>query len=185
MIPSIRRSLTSTSGARRTRRPTRACASASVRAVAVGLVVLALLGAGIGRSARAATDPIGAHSMLQLNDPPSFMEAMFAQAAAMHASAIRLDVAPALIFSSDSAPPDFSGLDRVVALAQAYHLQVVADLLPTPAWMADCATPTSNPSRCATDDLSAYGSIVSQIVTRADPVIRDWEVWNEPDAAQF
>ena len=43
----------------------------------------------------------------------------------MHASAIRLDVAPALIFSTPSQPPDFSGLDEVVALAQTYHLQVV------------------------------------------------------------
>lgn len=151
----------------------------------VALAVVALAGTGVARPARAATDPIGAHSMLQLDDPPSFMDAMFAQAAAMHASAIRLDVAPALIFTSQSAPPDFSGLDRVVALAQAYHLQVVADLLTIPAWMADCATPTGHPSRCATDDLSGYGSVISQIVTRADPVIRDWEVWNEPDAAQF
>ncbi len=79
--------------------------------VALGLSVLALLTAGVARPADAApvahsavaVDPVGAHSMLQLNDPPSFMEAMFAQAAAMHASAIRLDVAPALVFSSPSA----------------------------------------------------------------------------------
>jgi hypothetical protein len=147
--------------------------------------VLAFVSAGRARPARAASDPIGAHSMLQLDDPPSFMEAMFAQAVAMHASAIRLDVAPALIFAAQSRPPDFSGLDEVVTLAQRYHLQVVADLLTIPPWMAQCATPTSDPSRCATDDLSGYASVISQIVTRADPAIRDWEVWNEPDTAQF
>ena len=123
--------------------------------------------------------------MLQLDDPPSFMEAMFAQAAAMHASAIRLDVAPALVFSSQGRPPDFSGLDEVVALAQRYDLSVVGDLLTIPTWMADCATPTSTPSRCATDDLSGYASVISQIAARADPAIRDWEVWNEPDTTQF
>lgn len=123
--------------------------------------------------------------MLQLDDPPSFMEAMFAQAAAMHAAAIRLDVAPALIFTSPSRPPDFSGLDEVVALAQTYHLRVVADLLTIPTWMARCTTPTSTPSRCATDDLAGYGSVIGQIVRRADPVIRDWEVWNEPDTGEF
>lgn len=53
--------------------------------------------------------------MLQLDDPPSFMDAMFRQASAMGASAIRLDVAPALVFASPSDPPDFSGLDEVVA----------------------------------------------------------------------
>ncbi|MFZ1994116.1 MAG: choice-of-anchor D domain-containing protein, partial [Solirubrobacteraceae bacterium] len=130
-------------------------------------------------------NPIGAHSMLQLDDPPSFMEAMFAQAAAMHASAIRLDVAPALVFANQSQPPDFSGLDEVVALAQRYHLRVVGDLLTIPPWMAQCATPTSNPSRCATGDLAGYASVIGQIVSRADPVIRDWEVWNEPDTAEF
>jgi hypothetical protein len=145
---------------------------------------LALCGP-VASPARAAIDRIGAHSMLQLDDPPSFMEAMFAQAAAMHATAIRLDVAPALIFTSQTQPPDFSALDEVVALARTYHLQVVADLLTIPAWMAQCATPTSSPSRCATADLSAYGSVIAQIVRRADPVIRDWEVWNEPDNGAF
>jgi hypothetical protein len=123
--------------------------------------------------------------MLQLDDPPSFMEAMFAQAAAMHAAAIRLDVAPALIFTSPSQPPDFSGLDDVDALARTYHLQVVADLLTIPTWMAQCAAPTSTPSRCATNDLAGYGSVIAQVVRRADPVIRDWEVWNEPDTGEF
>jgi hypothetical protein len=58
--------------------------------------------------AAAAGNPVGVHSMLQLNSPYSFMQAMFAQAAGMHASAIRLDVAPALVFTDPSQPPDFS-----------------------------------------------------------------------------
>ena len=181
--------MTSTSEASRTRRPTFGCARPSRapgRLVTLGLALAALIVAGTAPTANAAAeDPIGAHSMLQLDDPPSFMEAMFAQAAAMHASAIRLDVAPALIFTNRSQPPDFSGLDEVVALAQSYHLQVVADLLGIPTWMAHCATPTNAPSRCATDDLSDYASAIGQIVSRADPVIRDWEVWNEPDTAEF
>src|SRR3984885_12055064 len=136
MIPSTTRSLTCTSGVRRTRTPMRACARTAALGLAV-LAVLAVLTTGVAGPARAATNPIGAHSMLQLDDPPSFMEAMFAQSAAMHAGAIRLDVAPALIFTSPSQPPDFSGLDEVVALAQTYHLRVVADLLTIPTWMAD------------------------------------------------
>ncbi len=149
------------------------------------LALVAAASAGPAAPAWAAADPIGAHSMLQLDDPPSFMAAMFAQAAAMHASAIRLDVAPALVFEAQSRPPDFSGLDAVVGLARSYHLQVVADLVTVPSWMAQCATPTSDPTRCATDDLSGYASVIRQIVSRADPVIGDWEVWNEPDTAAF
>jgi len=82
--------------------------------------LLACVGAMGMRVPAAAADesPIGAHAMLQLNDPPSFDQAMFQEAAAMHASALRMDIAPAIVFSSESQPPDFSGLDRVMALAQ-------------------------------------------------------------------
>jgi hypothetical protein len=138
-------------------------------------------------AATASVSPIGAHSMLQLNDPPSFMAAMFAEAAGMGASSIRLDVAPALVFPDSTSNPDFSGLDEVMALAGEYHLQVVADLMTIPPQLADCppSTPPSDAARCATDDLQTYGSLISQIVTHADPVIRDWEIWNEPDSGQF
>jgi hypothetical protein len=155
-----------------------------VAALAVSAAI-ALAGLAAGAGVALAQNPVGVHSMLQLDDPPSFMEAMFEQAAVMHASAIRLDVAPALMFSSQSQAPDFSGLDEVTTLAQTYHLPVVADLVTIPTWLADCATPTSDPTRCATDDLDAYGSVIGQIVSHADPVIRDWEVWNEPDTAAF
>jgi polysaccharide biosynthesis protein PslG len=158
----------------------------AVLAVTATLGVTASVGVAALPAAAAAQAPVGVHSMLQLNDPPSFMQAMFAQAAAMHASAIRLDVAPALIFDGGpSAPPDFSGLDEVMSLAQTYGLRVVADLMTIPPWMANCAVPNDDPSRCATGDLAGYGSVVGQIVSRADRVIRDWEVWNEPDTSAF
>jgi hypothetical protein len=141
-----------------------------------------------GASAASATpDPVGVHSMLQLNTPYSFMQAMFAQAAGLHASVIRLDVAPALIFTTRSGAPDYTGLDEVMALSQQYHLRVVADLLTIPPWMASCrgGSDQSAPARCATNDLAGYGSIISQIVRHADPVLRDWEIWNEPDSGEY
>jgi hypothetical protein len=134
-----------------------------------------------------AAEPIGAHSMLQLSSPHSFMQAMFAEAAGMHASAIRLDVAPALVFTDPSASPDFSGLDEVMALSQQYHLRVIGDLFTIPWWIAACATPgdISDTHRCGTNDLADYQSVITQIVAHADPVIRDWEIWNEPDTDEF
>jgi hypothetical protein len=128
---------------------------------------------------------IGAHSMLQLNSPYGFMQDMFAEAAGMHASAIRLDVAPALVFAEPSAPPDFAGLDHVMAISEEYHLRVVGDLFTVPWWIATCPSATSQPVRCGTDDLADYRSMIAQIVAHADPVIRDWEIWNEPDTADF
>lgn len=136
--------------------------------------------------ARAAYSPIGVHSMLYLNTPRSFMESMFAQAAGMHASSIRLDVAPALIFTSASGTPDFSGLDEVMTLAQRYHLRVLADLLTVPPWMSSCSSgDDATRSRCAPASISDYGRMIGKIVGHADPVIRDWEVWNEPDRGEF
>src|SRR5947209_3906909 len=123
--------------------------------------------------AEAAVSPIGAHSMLQVSSPPQFMHAMFAEASAMHASSIRLDVQPSIVFTSPSSPPDFTGLDEVMALSQQYHLRVVADLLSLPPWIASCRRPWGDPARCGTDDLTDYGSVISQIVAHADPVIRD------------
>src|SRR5689334_20351368 len=92
---------------------------AMLATLAAILLSLALLGSSAG-AARAAESPIGAHSMLQLSSPLPFMQAMFAEAAAMHASSIRLDVAPALVYHDPLQPPDFTGLDEVVALANAY-----------------------------------------------------------------
>ncbi|MGZ4326142.1 MAG: choice-of-anchor D domain-containing protein [Solirubrobacteraceae bacterium] len=154
--------------------------------VLAGLVALsislALLGASAG-AARAAESPIGAHSMLQLNSPYPFMQKMFAEAAAMHASAIRLDVAPALVYHDPLQPPDFTGLDEVVALANAYHLQVVGDLTTIPWWISACASPRdiSPMTLCGTDDLADYRAELTEIVRRADAAIRYWEIWNEPD----
>ncbi|HEY2005442.1 MAG TPA: choice-of-anchor D domain-containing protein [Solirubrobacteraceae bacterium] len=124
--------------------------------------------------------------MLQLNSPYPFMQTMFAEAARMHASAIRLDVAPALIFPSQGGAADFGGLDEVMALAQEYHLRVLADLFTIPPWMAGCsAIGAVARSRCAPDDEADYGSIITRIVSHADPIIRDWEIWNEPDSSAF
>jgi hypothetical protein len=152
------------------------------RALVAATFVLAAAGPAPARAA----NPIGVHSMLYLNTPPAFMESMFAEAAGMHASAIRLDVAPALIFPSQGDPPDYSGLDQVMTLAQRYHLRVLADLLTIPPWMAAC--PDSDPvsrSRCPPASISDYGHMIGQIAAHAEPVIRDWEIWNEPDRAEF
>jgi hypothetical protein len=146
------------------------------------------VGVGLTGTADAVSDPIGMHSMLQLDDPPAFMQAMFAEAAAAGASAIRLDVAPALIFTGPAQPPNFSGLDEVISLSQEYDLPVVGDLFTIPYWIADCATPAAaaaGVSRCPTDDLADYGAEISQIVAHANPVIQDWEIWNEPDNGEF
>jgi hypothetical protein len=50
--------------------------------------------------------------MLQLNAPLPFMQRMFAEAAAMHASAIRLDVQPTTVFTNPASHPTSPGSIR-------------------------------------------------------------------------
>ena len=161
-----------------------------VRGAHILVVLLAGLALGGVRAptARAGTDPIGVHSMLQVNSSSSLMQEMFSEASALHAGAIRLDVAPALIFPNGPSHPDFSGLDEIMGLARQDNLRVSADLFTIPAWLADCPSPTSDPGatgRCPTTDLIGYSSVIRQIVSHADPVIHDWEIWNEPDSGAF
>jgi hypothetical protein len=156
-------------------------------AALVAVMALVVSNVASTKVAVAAGSPIGAHSMLQLNSPYSFKQAMFAEAAGMHASAIRLDVAPYQVFPDQSMQPEFAGLDEVMALSEQYHLRVVADLFTVPTWMANCQAPTDpfHMTRCGTDDLADYRAVIALIVAHADPVIRDWEIWNEPDIGEF
>lgn len=179
MMVALRGAVSRVQGLRR-RRGRRARLAVAVASLVCSFAVAASLA-----SAAPAQSFIGDHSMLQLNSPYGFMQDMFAEAAGMHAAAIRLDVAPALVFTEPSKPPDFSGLDHVMALAEHYHLRVVGDLFTIPRWIAACQTPTPDPTRCGTDDLSDYRSMIAQIVAHSDPVIRDWEIWNEPDTTTF
>ena len=115
--------------------------------------------------------PIGAHSMLYLNTPFGAKQAMFAQAAAMGASEIRVDIELSAVFPVAEQPPkgsssplaglpvvgrpapqgpndaptthpDWSGVDQYLQLARRYHLRVLADLTSTPSYMADCPAGT-------------------------------------------
>ncbi len=137
-------------------------------------------------SAQADSNPIGAHSMLQVNSSHALMQTMFAAAASLHAGAIRVDVAPALIFPDRPTNPDYRGLDEIMGLSRQYHLQVVADLFTIPTWLANCPSPDQPVvARCGTDDLTGYAAVIGQIVRHAVSVIHDWEIWNEPDSEQF
>ncbi|HET9105430.1 MAG TPA: choice-of-anchor D domain-containing protein [Solirubrobacteraceae bacterium] len=164
----------------RRRGPAAALALGCLIALACAVTPAAAADPGPGES------PVGVHSMLYLDTPAGFMRTMFAQAAALHASDIRLDVAPALIFPTATGTPDFSGLDMVMSLAREYRLRVLADLITVPSWMSSCPGPDPElAARCPPDDRAAYGAMIARIVRHADPVITDWEVWNEPDRGEF
>jgi hypothetical protein len=121
--------------------------------------------------------------MLYLDHPFGAKAAMFRAAAALGASTIRLDVALSGVFPTPAAPPDWSGVDQYMLLARRYHLRVLADLLATPWYMADCATPAQEALsyRCPPSDPAAWGRDAGRIAAHTHGVIDDFEIINEPD----
>src|SRR4051794_36453369 len=132
-----------------------------------------------------ATNRIGMHSMLFLDHPYSAKAAMFKEAAAVGASEIRLDIAVASVFPDPGGAPDWTGVDQYMGLARRYHLRVLADLLATPWYLADCpaGTPFTASYLCAPSDPVAWAHRIAAIAAHTRGVIDHFEIVNEPDGA--
>ena len=148
-----------------------------MRAALIALVLLLVPVAPAG-----ATGTLAAHGMVYLDSPPSFKEAMFAQAADLGASAIRVDVDVSEIVRPDGTRW-WDGLDEDIALARKYHLEVMGVLLGTPAGLARCdaSVPDFFRFRCPASSEAAYAGYVGEIVRRSRGAIDDWQVLSEPD----
>jgi hypothetical protein len=136
------------------------------------------------REAQAAEpSPLGVHSMVYLTDPFGAKLPMFREAAAVGASTIRVDVELSAIFPAPPAAPDWSGVDQYMALARMYHLRVLADLLATPWYLADCLAGTRFASTylCPPGDDRAWGQDAGTVAAHTRGVIDDFEIINEPD----
>jgi hypothetical protein len=129
--------------------------------------------------------PIGVHSMLYLTTPFGGKRAMFREAAAVGASTIRLDVELSVVFPDPGGPPDWTGIDQYMVLARRYHLRVLADLLATPWYLADCPSGTAFASSylCPPADPGAWARDAGAIAAHTRGVIDDFEIINEPDAS--
>ena len=154
------------------------------RCVRVSLLAFVVVGVLSTPAAQAAErSPIGVHSMLYLTHPFGAKRAMFAEAAAVGASTIRVDVELPAIFPAPPAAPDWSGVDQYMALARSYHLRVLADLTGTPWYMADCpaGTPFDATYLCPPFDARAWGQQAGAVAAHTRGVIDDFEIINEPD----
>jgi hypothetical protein len=135
------------------------------------------------RSAVRGDTPYGIHSMLYVDAPLSFKEAMFRQAAELGASSIRVDVFVPAIVATPDGRPDWTALDEYMTLARRYRLQVLGVLLGTPSWLAACPRGTSllDIYKCPSSDPRAFAAYAAEIARHARGVIDDWEIRNEPD----
>jgi hypothetical protein len=118
--------------------------------------------------------PISAHAMVHTCCTPLPMkERIFAEAKAMSARYIRVDVELAGIFTgggNSEDDPDWSRLDAVLELSRRHELPILGILLRPPG-----AAPW--------DDPEAFGRLAAAVAAHARDTVLHWEILNEPDGA--
>ena len=131
--------------------------------------------------------PISAHAMVHtccMGD--ALKERIFAEADALGAEYIRVDVEMSAIFEGPGGAkrnePDWSGLDELLELAGKHDVKVLGVLLATPAYVSACPERWPDAGRCPAADTEEYGKLAGEIAERAKDGIRTWEIVNEPDA---
>jgi hypothetical protein len=125
---------------------------------------------------------IGVHSMLYLNTPFTAKRAMFAEAAAIGASVIRLDISLSGIFNNGPTLPDWRQVDEYMQLARQYKLRVLGNLLATPWWLVACPPGfTGADYICPPSDPKIWGDMAGQLAKHTRGVINHFEIINEAD----
>lgn len=131
----------------------------------------------------AAPAPYSAHSMVYACcTAPAQMERSFAAAREAGAGYIRLDVNLRGVFTARNGRPrrpDWSGVDRVAAVARRYRVPVVAVLTHVPDHITRCIT--NHSVSCPAGDVESYGRYAALIAERLAGVADYLEIVNEPD----
>jgi len=131
--------------------------------------------------------PISGHAMVYTCCTAHAMkERIFAEAEAVGAEFIRVDIEMSGIFTGPGpAPrdhPDWTHLDEVMELAREHHLRVLGLLLAPPAYISTCPDRGGDAGRCPAADTHEFGRLAGEIAEHAQDTIRHWEILNEPDA---
>ena len=112
--------------------------------------------------------------------PHEQKERIFAEARAMGASSIRLDIELHGAFKRYDRWDyrDWSGVDDVVALSRKYGLPITAVLIGVPNHLSACR---DRSEKCAPSSFAAYGNYVGELAERTRGAIGTFEILNEPD----
>ena len=130
--------------------------------------------------------------MLYQDTPYSAKKEMFAQAKAVGASYIRLDLGLTSIFTRGEYrghpfyQKNWAQTDQYAELANLYGVKILANLYATPWFIADCPAGTSRKDayHCPPSDLVRYKAMVAEVAARYAGVIDTFEIINEPDTAR-
>lgn len=164
--------------------------SALVTALAPTLAAGAVVEPSAELSAVTASN-VGMHSMLYQDTPYSAKQEMFAEAKAVGASYIRLDLGLTSIFTRGEYrgrpfyQTHWSQTDQYAELSNRYGVKVLAILNATPWFIADCPVGTTREDayHCPPSDLVRYKEMVAEVAARYAGVINTFEIMNEPDTA--
>jgi hypothetical protein len=117
--------------------------------------------------------PVSAHAMVHTCCTPLPMkERIFAEAKAMGARFIRVDVELRTIFppgDPSAGPPDWARLDEVLELSRRYDLPALGILLSPPDWVAP-------------HEAQEFGALAAEVAAHARDTITRWEIFTEPNA---
>jgi hypothetical protein len=136
-----------------------------------------------GRAEAAPGGPYAAHSLIYAYAMPHEQkERIFAEATAMGASSIRLDIELQAVFKRyRTVNRDWRGLDDVVALSRKYDIPITAVVIGVPSFLSACSNQSKD---CAPSDFAAYGNFVGEIAERTRGAIGTFEILNEPDTRE-
>ena len=154
-------------------------ASAATAIAAVGLVCATAP----ATASAAPGGPFAMHSMLQLNSPRPFKEAMFAAAAAAGASEIRVDASLGALNNPWIESDMWQGLQDYMQLSQQYGLPVLLDFNSSNDVSLETCPAGADPANgdCAVTNLAGYYNEIAAVVAYTRGVIDDFEIVNEPD----
>lgn len=116
-----------------------------------------------------------------LGDDDAVLDADMAAITASGAGWVRIDVDWSAI-ENRQGTFDWRYVDRAVAAASRYHLQVLALLAYTPAWARPANTTDKHPPTDATDMAAFAGVAAARYAARG---VTAFEIWNEPNSRNF
>jgi hypothetical protein len=137
-----------------------------------------------GGAHAAPSGPYAAHSLIYAYAMPHEQkERIFAEARAMGAGSIRLDIELHAVFKRFIRwdRRDWSGVDDVVALSRKYDIPITAVLIGVPTFLSDCS---DHSEECAPSSFSSYGNYVGELAERTRGAISTFEILNEPDTRE-
>jgi hypothetical protein len=113
------------------------------------------------------------------------LDSYFASLAALGVSWVRFDMDWSAVQPSSATIYNWQGPDRVAAEAARYRINVVGILTYAPLWALPANSTCTVDMHCPPADPAVFAHFAAAAAARYKGTINTWEIWNEPNIAQF